>query len=196
MFNSRLSGLLILAVVLAGCGGGTTTRPPADPPTEDVPPEFECTFEDQTLPSLEVAAGETCELTLTTVTGAVTLAPGATLYAYIGTTLGSVQGQGAAEVILDGVVVEGDVQLEGGKIIDLIGASDVGGNLQLVGNSGAINMSETSVEGNVQVSQNTGGVSIEETFVEGNLLCEGNDPAPEGIDNTVSGSREGQCSTL
>ena len=195
MFNLRLSGLLVVAVILAGCGGGTSGERPEDPPTDDVPPEFACTHEDKTLPSLEVAAGETCELTLTTVMGAVTLAPGATLYAYIGTTLGSVQGQGAAEVNLDGTDVEGSVELSSGDTVDITGGN-VGGDVRLSGHSGAIYISDVTVEGNVQVSQNADDVFIDESRIMGNLLCEGNDSAPEGLDTTVSGSKEGQCSAF
>lgn len=190
----RLSGVFVVAVVLAGCGG-TGAKPPANPPTDDFPPELACTYFDETLPSLEIAAGEACELTTTTVTGDVTLAPGASLNALAGATLGGVRGQGAAEVILDEAFVEGDVELSGGDTVDIFGGN-IGGDVQLSGYSGVVNVTDVVIEGNVQVSQNTGGVSIEEAFITGNLLCEGNDPAPEGFDNTVSGSKEGQCSAF
>ncbi len=189
--NLRIVGFFLgVSLVLSGCGNGSVPTDPA-PPTEPVPA---CDYGAETLDSLEVAAGETCFLTTTTVRGDLTLASGSSLEAIAGVKVGgNVQGDGAANVSLDEAVVVGDVQLAGGGTVNVTGAT-IDGNLQLINNSGAIGISDNVVEGDVQVSQNTGGVFIDFNFISGNLQCEQNSPAPTGSDNEVSDSKEGQCS--
>ncbi len=191
----RVSGFLFFvaslsAAVLAGCS--TTSAVPTDP----APGTPACTYEGGSLPSLEVAAGETCVLNGTTVQGDITLASGASLDASLGVAVGGdIQGQGAANVLLDGTTVAGKLQLGGGGAVAVTDSS-VEGRLQLAGNRGVVSVSDTFIGGDLLLLQNTGGVFVDYNVVTGDVQCEQNDPAPLGADNEVSGSKGGQCRAL
>ena len=184
-----------LLMTLASCvSTGNAPNPPGtdDPETPEI---ADCASGAETLPSLEIPAGETCDLIGTIVEGDLTIATGASLDAYAGAEVkGNITGQGAAAVTLDGAVVGGNIELTGSSSVDIINGT-VTGNVQLTGNDG-VNVADTVVEGDLQVLQNTGDVYISTNTVTGNLQCEGNNPAPTGEENVVTGSNEGQCSGL
>ena len=195
---SKLVGAALLSLTLAGCvstGNGPNPTPPADPGTPEV---TDCASGAETLPSLEIPAGKTCDLISTIVEGDLTISAGASLDAYAGAEVkGNIQGQGAKYISLDGVIVGGDVRLVGGAAVNISNGT-VTGSVELTGNSDGdgVSVSDTVVEGDLQVSQNTGGVFISTNVISGNLQCEGNNPAPEGEENAVTGSKSGQCSGL
>ena len=206
MFRLRLTKFAVgaaLLVALAGCvsTGNAPTPPSGDDP--ETPEVADCASGAETLPSLEIPAGEACSLIGTVIQGDLTIAAGASLEAYAGVEVeGNITGQGAVEVNLEDVTVGGNIQLSEGTLVDIINGT-VSGNVQLTGNGegstdggNGVSVVDTFVEGDLQVSQNTGDVYISTNMVTGNLQCEGNDPAPTGEDNEVTGSKEGQCSEL
>jgi hypothetical protein len=65
--------------------------------------------------------------------------------------------------------------------------------LQLESNRGGLNASGNVIDGNLRAF---GGVTITGNTIDGNLQCTGNNPAPTGGNNIVSGNKEDQCSAL
>ena len=191
-----------LLVTLAGCvsTGNAPTPPSGDDP--ETPEVADCASGAETLPSLEIPAGEACSLIGTVIQGDLTIAAGASLEAISIEVGGNITGQGAVEVNLEGITAGGNIQLSEGTLVDIINGT-VSGNVQLTGNGkgstgsgNGVSVADTFVEGDLQVSQNTGDIYISTNMVTGNLQCEGNDPAPTGGENDVTGSKEGQCSEL
>ena len=205
MFCLRLSEFTVgavLLVTLAGCvsTGNAPTPPSGDDP--ETPEVADCASGAETLPSLEIPAGETCDLIGTIIEGDLTISTGASLEAISIEVGGNITGQGAVEVNLESVTAGGNIQLSGGTLVDITNGT-VSGNVQLTGNGegstdsgNGVSVSDMVIEGDLQVSQNTGDVYISTNAVMGNLQCEGNNPAPTGEDNEVTGSKEGQCSGL
>jgi hypothetical protein len=111
------------------------------------------------------------------VTGPVTVAPGASLYVF-GGSVGSVTAAGAAAVVL----VE----------------TSVGGPVNINGTSGEVSLERVTTNGPVTIVGNEGGTSAAGNTVGGPLTCQNNEPAPvdNGWANEVSGPKNGQCSSL
>jgi hypothetical protein len=123
--------------------------------------------------ALIVSSGTTC-LDGATVTGSVSVRPGAALIAEGSTIRGSLATSGALAVTLDDTVVRGA--------------------LAVLGSTGAVELSGADVRGAVSLSGNTGGVSVSTSTVSGPLVCSGNVPAPiDGGSNSVGGPTAGQC---
>ncbi|MEV4630042.1 discoidin domain-containing protein [Micromonospora sp. NPDC049523] len=125
---------------------------------------------------LTVTDGVTC---LTgTVSGPVTVRPGASLVADNATIAGPVSATGAVVVRVTGSRIAGPVSVSGSTGQVVLTGNQVAGPVSLSGNR----------TGNrpVVVSANT---------VRGPLACTGNQPAPvrDGEPNTVSGPATGQC---
>ncbi|MFG2104942.1 M14 family zinc carboxypeptidase [Micromonospora echinaurantiaca] len=124
--------------------------------------------------------GFTC-LAGATVTGPVTVRPGATLVATGSTITGPVTATGAAGVLL--------------------ADSTVTGPLRITGTTDAISLIDVTVTGPVDLARNTTGTDtplLAGTTVRGPLACAGNTPAPTnlGLTNTVHGPRTDQCAAL
>jgi arabinan endo-1,5-alpha-L-arabinosidase len=115
-----------------------------------------------------------------TISGPVTVRPGAALDAVDVTINGPVSANGAAWVSLVGGRTSGPVSINGTT-----------GGVAVVG---------TEVSGPVTLSANSGVVPtiLSDSTVNGPVSCSGNTPAPtnEGSANTVRGPRSGQCATL
>ena len=195
MKNLRYLGLsAVVLAVLAGCA--ETTPPPAANPEEPEPPTVPettaCIDLPETLPSLEVPAGTQCFLVGTAIEGDVTVAAGGELIGISVQVSGSVRGEGATSISLETSNVTGDVLMNGGTSAEVVD-SDVGGNVRLIGSSSNASVSGTAVEGDLEVSQNGGSTFIDANTVGGNLICEGNEPAPEGSENQIAGNSTGQC---
>jgi predicted alpha-1,2-mannosidase len=111
------------------------------------------------------------------VTGPVTVTPGASLYVF-GGSVGSVTAAGAAAVVL----VE----------------TSVGGPVNINGTSGEVSLERVTTNGPVTIVGNKGGTSAAGNTVGGPLTCQNNEPAPvdNGWANEVSGPKNGQCSSL
>ncbi|GAA4535493.1 GH92 family glycosyl hydrolase [Amycolatopsis samaneae] len=125
---------------------------------------------------LAVSTGTTC-LEDATVTGPVTVAPGASLVAHGGTVSGPLSASGAGQVVLVGTKVGGPVSVSGTTGAVSIERAEIGGPLALTGNRGPV---------------------VASSSVGGPLACTGNTPAPtdHALGNTVRGPAAGQCSAF
>ncbi|MFC6020765.1 family 20 glycosylhydrolase [Plantactinospora solaniradicis] len=128
---------------------------------------------------LVVGTGVTC-LAGATVTGPVTVRPGASL-------------------IASGASVRGPVTASGAVTVELLGGS-VDGPVTVAGTSGQLVVEEVRVGGPLVV---TGTATDPAPLIAGNsvhgpLVCSGNTPAPvnDGVANTVRGPVTGQCRGL
>ncbi|SDW69531.1 alpha-1,2-mannosidase, putative [Amycolatopsis xylanica] len=109
-----------------------------------------------------------------TVTGPVTVAPGATLIATGGSIGGPLSSANAQQVVLVGTKVGGPVSITGTKGTVSIEQADIGGPVTLTGNHGPV---------------------LTASSVGGPLACAANAPAPSdyALTNTVRGPSAGQC---
>jgi hypothetical protein len=130
---------------------------------------------------LQVTNGVTCLVEDATVTGAVTVTSGAGLVATDAFVVGPIFATGASTAQIYHTTVEGPVQISGA--------------------TGRVTVAGSTVIGQVVVDGNaTGDVPalISGNSVDGRLTCNGNDPAPvnDGLTNTVTGPKSGQCADL
>ena len=128
---------------------------------------------------------------------------------------GNVSVRARASLVVQRVLVIGNVQGEGARNVALLDGSRIGGSVQVVQGSSAtvadsringdilydendqeLRILRNQVGGNVQVFQNTGGVVIRRNRIDGNLQCKANNPAPVGGGNIVQGNKEDQCRRL
>jgi len=139
----------------------------------------------------------TCELTGTRVIGNVHVYPGGLLVANGASIDGSIQAEGAVDVLVDQSTVNGSIQLDN-LVGDLssITRSVVGGSIQLVSNRSELVVDDNDVNADVQAFSNSGGVDITNNVIDGNLQCKTNQPAPTGGFNRVAGNKEDQCANL
>lgn len=128
---------------------------------------------------LIVGAGVTC-LAGATVTGPVTVRPGASLIASAASVRGPVSATGAVTVELLGGSVDGPVTVAGTRGQLVVEKVRIGGPLVLTG---------SATDPAPLVAGNS---------VHGPLVCSGNTPAPVngGLANTVRGPVTGQCRGL
>lgn len=113
---------------------------------------------------------------------------------------GNIQLKGNRQsVTIAGNEVDGDIQLDGvrsatvGKIAD----NDVSGNIQLTSNYLPLSIERNLVDGDLQAFSNRANpLFISNNRIDGNLQCKGNNPAPSGGENLVSGDKEDQCRQL
>ncbi|MGI5211634.1 discoidin domain-containing protein [Plantactinospora sp. CA-290183] len=129
---------------------------------------------------LTVLSGVTC-LDGATVTGPVTVLPGAALAATDATVTGALSALGARSVQVTGSRIDGPLSVVGGTGRVALTGNRVGGPVSLLGNR-------------------TGGVPlvVSDNAVRGALACAGNQPAPVRGDepNTVGGTAAGQCADV
>nr|WP_202819056.1 GH92 family glycosyl hydrolase [Actinosynnema sp. ALI-1.44] len=116
-------------------------------------------------------------LTDAVVIGPVQIDAGGSLYAFGSTITGPVTGDQAAAVALIGTRVTGPVSLAGTRGELTIGATTVAGPVSLVDNTGPV---------------------IGSSRVTGPIACTGNTPPPanNGLANTITGPRVGQCAHI
>jgi len=138
-----------------------------------------------------------CTLEGTLVIGNVHVYPGGTLTAFRASIDGSIQAEGAIDVLVDESRVNGNIQLD-----NLVGdqstitRSVVGGSIQMVSNLSTLVVDDNDVNADVQAFGNAGGVDITNNVIDGNLQCKSNSPAPTGGFNQVQGNKEDQCANL
>ena len=71
------------------------------------------------------------------------------------------------------------------------------GNIQLKSNYLPLSVASNTVDGDVQAFSNRANpLVISYNTIDGNLQCKSNNPAPTGVGNRVSGSKEDQCRRL
>ncbi|MFJ2033975.1 M14 family zinc carboxypeptidase [Streptosporangium sp. NPDC087985] len=129
---------------------------------------------------LVVSSGVTC-LDGATVSGPVTVKPGAAMIATGATISGPVTATGAAAVVLSDTTVNGPVRI-----------SDT---------SGAVAIADSKIAGPVDLAGNHTGDDpplVAGNTVGGPLKCSGNTPGPVnlGLSNSVQGPKAGQCAGL
>jgi hexosaminidase len=152
---------------------------------------------------LTVSAGVAC-FDGATVSGPVTVAAGAGLYASGSEFRGPVTASGAGNVLLCGTTVSGPVSVTGGTRVWLgnhngeCAPPTVGGPVRVSGSVGQVTIDGATVAGPLVVQSNTGSTIVSGNHISGPLSCTGNSPAPTnaGQPNTASGPKSGQCAGL
>ncbi|WP_246835554.1 ExeM/NucH family extracellular endonuclease [Micromonospora sp. MH33] len=148
---------------------------------------------------LIVTAGLTC-LENATISGAITVNPGASLIATGGTISGPVNATRPVLFDLVGTTVSGPVTVTGTTGQLTISKGKVSGPVSITNNTGGVRIDTVTVSGPVTVDGNTGNqpVVVAGNTVSGPLACTGNNPAPvnESRPNSVKGVASGQCARL
>lgn len=159
------------------------------------PPPCSTTVTGEHRGPLVVADGVTC-VRDATVTGPVTVAPGAALVVDGARLTGAVTSAEASSVHLTDARIRGAVVISGSDGEVVLADSTVSGSVNLSGNTGGVTVADSTVFGHVNLSGNTGGVTVTGTTIAGSLSCAGNDPPPDddGRPNEVAGAAAGQCS--
>ena len=120
--------------------------------------------------------------------GAIVLVEASTISGHL-----RVEGAGTRLMVL-GSRVDGHLQArdtDGAFLLE----TRVAGDATLEENRGPIWLEGNELRGDVFVLRNRGGVDLRSNQVARRLHCQGNDPEPRGMENTV-GSRESRCSPL
>ncbi|MDT5038604.1 MAG: hypothetical protein QOE03_3789, partial [Micromonosporaceae bacterium] len=131
---------------------------------------------------LVVSSGVTCLAAGSVVNGPVTVRPGAALYSVDATIGGPVTALTAGAVVLLHTVVAGPVSI--------------------MGTTGEVSLENSAIAGPVSLVTNRGpgggATLVSSDSIHGPLSCVGNAPQPvnNGLPNTVSGVRLGQCRLL
>ncbi|MFN2355742.1 MAG: hypothetical protein ABR512_14625 [Desulfopila sp.] len=173
------------------------------------------TVDGETVESLRVPQSAICTLKDTQITGDITVAPKATLYAFgvrVGGTI-----RVSADAVLNGfnVRVNGDIEAEDASQVSVFSGSFVGGSVRVLRSGGveingaeigrdliidtsrrSLKVAKTIIGGTLRVLDNKGRSTLIGNTVKGNLVCEGNVFTPEGGGNVVEGDMEGQCKDL
>jgi hypothetical protein len=208
---------LVVFLLLAGCTGdddgttattGATETAPAPTPTPTPttaagggqagggtsPGSCDGSIGAETVENVEVPAGATCTLEGTTVTGNVRVRRDATLDARRVRVDGDVQGENARAVnVTMSSSVDGNIQVEQGGSSNV---TRIDGDLQWESQRGRMVADGNVIGGNLQAESNRGGLAITGNRIDGNLQCQSNTPAPTGGGNRVEGDKEGQCARL
>lgn len=162
-------------------------------------PECTTTVTGQHTGPLTVSTGLTC-LEDATVTGPVTVQPGASLLVNGGRITGPVKATGPALFTLSDTTVIGAVTVSGATGAVTIRNTRITGPVSVSGGSGGVRIDTATVTGAVQVTGNAGGESvvIAANTITGPLSCSDNTPTPVNEDrpNTVRGPATGQCARL
>jgi hexosaminidase len=152
---------------------------------------------------LTVSSGVAC-FDGATVSGPVTVAAGAGLYASGSEFRGPVTASGAGNVLLCGTTVSGPVTVTGRTRVWLgnqngeCAPTTVRGPVTFRGSMGQVTIDGATVAGPLVVQNNTGSTIVSGNHISGPLSCTGNSPAPtnSGHPNTASGPKSGQCAGL
>jgi hypothetical protein len=163
---------------------------------------------------LTVTSGQAvCLSSGATVGGGISVEPGGSLVLTGAQVNGGVTSRGAASVSICGSTVSGSVKIAATTGMVSVGDDDAGcaGNrigalLSLSDNVGGLEVFGNTIGGTTSVTGNQGAPppsgdavpEIEQNRIGGALLCSANAPAPtnDGLPNTVTGARAGQCSGL
>ncbi|MFI6760325.1 ExeM/NucH family extracellular endonuclease [Micromonospora sp. NPDC050417] len=148
---------------------------------------------------LTVTAGLTC-LDKATISGPVTVAPGASLISTGSTISGPVTATRPVLFTLTGTTVSGPVTVTGATGAVLVESGRISGPVSATNNTAGVRLDTLTVAGPVTVTGNSGSqpVLVAANTVNGPLSCSGNTPAPgnDGRPNTVRGPASGQCARL
>ncbi|MEU3452321.1 ExeM/NucH family extracellular endonuclease [Micromonospora sp. NPDC006766] len=148
---------------------------------------------------LVVSAGLVC-LENATVSGPVTVNPGASLVVTGGTISGPVSATRPVLFEFAGTTVSGPVTVTGATGGLSITKGKVSGPVSITNSTGGVRIDAVTISGPVTVTGNTGSqpVVVAANTVSGPLACSGNTPAPvnESRPNSVKGPASGQCAKL
>ncbi|MFY1674607.1 ExeM/NucH family extracellular endonuclease [Plantactinospora sp. WMMB334] len=148
---------------------------------------------------LIVFSGLTC-LDGATVSGPVTVLPGASLRASGGRISGPVTATGSELLTLSGTTISGPVTVVAARGPVLVEEGRVSGPVSVALSTGGVRVDGVTVSGPVSLVGNTGSqpVLVAGNTISGPLACAANTPAPgnDGRANTVRGPKAGQCARL
>lgn len=146
--------------------------------------------------NVKVPEGATCTMEGTTVKGNIVVETNATLRASDVHVNGNIQGEGARSVnVMRGSFVGGSIQVVQGRSA-AVRNSEITMDILFDENTARLIARSNRIGGNLQAFQNTGGVAIIRNVIDGNLQCKENVPAPTGGGNIVQGNKEDQCANL
>lgn len=142
--------------------------------------------------SVIVPANAACQLRGTRLTGSILVNGQAVLDAADVEVNGSLQAQGAADVIVFGTSrFGGSVQIEQGGAAR-VERAQITGDLQIASQRGKVVAGANRITGNLQAIGNRGGLLIVDNTMNGNLQCKDNVPAPV-VSSNVAAAIEDQC---
>lgn len=148
---------------------------------------------------LTVFSGLTC-LDNATISGPVTVLPGASLVATGGSISGPVTATRSVLLTLGGTRVAGPLSVVGATGQVLVEQGRVSGPVSISLSTGGVRVDTVTVSGPVALTGNVGSepVLVAGNTISGPLSCVGNSPAPgnDGRANTVRGQAGGQCARL
>jgi hypothetical protein len=146
------------------------------------------------------ATGVTC-MADATVSGPVTVRPGATLVAGNATINGPVSSSGAAQLLIGDSSITGPVSISGTTgAVTIDDGSSVTGPVSINGTLGGVAVSGTRVDGPLTLTGNLGStpIVVSANNANGPLACTSNAPPPTDLTmpNNVHGPASGQCAGL
>lgn len=166
--------------------------------------------------NVTVSGGGRLDILGGTVGGGVTVSSGGALNVQTGHVGGNVNATGATWVTVCGLKLSGNLSASSSTGFVLVGddgddgapscgGNTVSGNITLSNNTAGVEVGADTVNGGVSVSGTAGSPlgpeatespEIEGNKISGTLSCTGNSPNPidDGLPNSVSGTRSGQCS--
>jgi hexosaminidase len=141
--------------------------------------------------AVNVAPGGALSVSLSTITGAITLKSGFTSFDFCAskTVRGAISATGAQGTVLIGGSGPGAL---------LCPANTIDGAITLNANKAGVTLAFGTISGAVTASANLGGTTISGNHIGGNITCTTNVPAPTnaGVANSVGGGRAGQTSAV
>jgi 5'-nucleotidase len=148
---------------------------------------------------LTVYSGLTC-LDQATVSGPVTVAPGASLRVTGGSISGPITATSVGSFTLNGTTISGPVTVVAATGQVQIAGGRINGPVTISQSTGGVALDGVTISGPVTVTGNAGSqpVLVAANTISGPLSCSGNSPAPTNDDrrNTVRGPASGQCARL
>lgn len=145
---------------------------------------------------LTLSSGVTC-LSGATVSGPVTVRPGAGLYLSGSEVRGPVTASG--DVLLCGSTVSGPVTVTGGTRVWIGNRNGecapvtISGPVKVSGVVGQVTIDGATVAGPLVLQNNTGSTIVAGNHIGGPLSCTGNSPAPTNTGQPAAGPKSGQC---
>jgi BACON domain-containing protein len=151
-----------------------------------------------TLTVVEGDGGVVCDETITgTHAGALTVEAGVTCLAAGSRVLGEINVLEGAGLIATAAVVRGPISAVGATVVQVV-FSQVTGPVLVSGASGEVSLFASQVTGSVSLLGSSAPSTVSGNTVIGSLSCFGNQPPPtdQGLPNTATGGKLGQCADL
>ncbi len=144
-----------------------------------------------------------CDLTGTTVQGAIIVKSRAQLHADNVHATGGLQSQSPNTITLDDSTLDNGVSIQNaettpGKPAGRISLSDnrINGDIQVSGNRVSVWLEDNPlITGSIQAQSNVAGIDISRNVIGNGLQCQDNTPPPTGTGNQAK-QAQGQCANL